>query len=101
MNRFKSKAREFKSRQRSLKSDLNVFKSGHQALKSNLSPARRADGPHDVVLRARADGAEPVPEAERRVLVRFLRAAGLAHEVSDLLHGGKVTVKFHAIISYL
>ncbi|MEH3117668.1 MAG: response regulator [Methylorubrum populi] len=48
----------------------------HALLDLTLKAARAADGPHDVVLRARADGAEPIPEAERRVLVRFLRQPG-------------------------
>ncbi|MGA4554465.1 response regulator [Methylorubrum aminovorans] len=56
-----------------------------------LDAARRADGPHDVVLRARADGADPAPEAERRVLVRFLREAGdgrRIHALSRAIEGG-------------
>lgn len=53
-------------------------------LNLTLDAARRADGPHDVVLRARADAAEPVPEAERRVLVRFLREAGDGRRIHAL-----------------
>lgn len=56
-----------------------------------LDAARRADGPHDVVLRARAEDSDPVPEAERRVLVRFLREAGdgrRIHALSRAIGGG-------------
>ncbi len=49
-----------------------------------LDAARRADGPHDVVLRARAEGPDPAPEAERRVLVRFLREAGDGRRIHAL-----------------
>ncbi|BAU89999.1 response regulator receiver protein [Methylorubrum populi] len=49
-----------------------------------LDAARRADGPHDVVLRARAEGGAPIPEAERRVLVRFLREAGDGRRIHAL-----------------
>ena len=63
----------------------------HALLDLTLEAARRADGPHDVVLRARADGADPAPEADRRVLVRFLRAAGdgsRIHALSRAIEGG-------------
>lgn len=62
----------------------------HALLDLTLKAARAADGPHDVVLRARADGAEPVPEAERRVLVRFLRRPGdgsRIHALSRAIEG--------------
>ena len=49
-----------------------------------IDAARRADGPHDVVLRARAEGSDSVPEAERRVLVRFLREAGDGRRIHAL-----------------
>ncbi|MBR7540266.1 hypothetical protein KC221_29205, partial [Mycobacterium tuberculosis] len=55
----------------------------HALLDLTLDAARRADGPHDVVLRARADGAEPVPEAERRVLARLLRAARARRRIPE------------------
>lgn len=63
----------------------------HALLDLTLDAARRADGPHDVVLRARAEGEEAVPEAERRVLVRFLREAGdgrRIHALSRAIEGG-------------
>ncbi len=63
----------------------------HALLDLTLDAARRADGPHDVVLRARAEGEEAVPEVERRVLVRFLREAGdgrRIHALSRAIEGG-------------
>ncbi|CAO4173147.1 response regulator [Methylorubrum populi] len=55
----------------------------HALLDLTLQAARAADGPHDVVLRARAELRTEAPReggaaafgAERRVLVRFLRGA--------------------------
>ena len=58
-----------------------------------LKAARDADGPHDVVLRARADG-DAEPGAERRVLVRFLRGAGdgsRIHALSRAIEPGGVS----------
>ncbi|MGX5777585.1 response regulator [Methylorubrum zatmanii] len=64
----------------------------HALLDLTLKAARGADGPHDVVLRARADGDEGTPGMERRVLVRFLRGAAdgsRIHALSRVIEPGE------------
>lgn len=66
----------------------------HPLLDLALQAAREADGPHDVVLRARAEGGGSEPGAERRVLVRFLRGAGdgsRIHALSRAIEPGGVS----------